>query len=531
MADELPVFYDALVYLGRSFNLPAWQWSDVDSLGTMFDKYRISKALVASYVARDQEIEYGNELVFEAARKDGRLVPCPVVVPNSGLEVGDESDFIDGLIRRGARCVCFYPNSHGTTLDRRVIGELFAALEQRRMPVSLAETDILRAANLACEYPGIPFIVHRPDYRNRHVLPIVRQTPNLYVSIAPNFAPYGGIEVLVREWGADKLIFASAYPECEPGAPVSYLLYADIDRADAEKIAWGNLARLMKGVRSGDETSDHTARPALASPAMEVKADETLNDTWHAEPLRWEGIVDMHAHYGKFAPFPLWGGWADDLVQAMDKLGVKKMFVSHENVMGTEPVHGNDQVLEAMERYPDRIMGYATCYPVNDELGIDEIRRCLDGGMHGIKMHNRTGIPYTSDQYTPVWELANDRGLPVLLHTWGDLNQLDSIFDRYRKAVILLGHSGCVNAQMYVEYARRYPDIYLETCFSMSPYGLIEYFVREVGAERIVWGSDAPWYSMESQLARIIFAEISEEEKKLILVENPKRILGQHEDN
>jgi len=530
MTKKTITLYDAQVFLGRDFGLQPFQPTDLDSLRKALDKYGISKALVTAYAARQLDPNYGNDLIFDAASRDDRLVPCPVVIPNSGLEVGDEAEYIGGLVRRGARCVCFYPNSFGTTLDRRVIGDLFAALEQRRLPVTLYETGPLEAASLAADYPDIPFILHRAPYRARIVIPALRSAPNLYLSLMPNFAPYRGLEVLIKEFGAERFLFASGYPEAEPGAPISQLLYSALDDADVEKIAFGNLARLLEGVRVDPGAQAKKRGPAAPSAATRVPADALQENVWQRKPLPWEGITDMHGHYGDWAGFPLWGGKADDLVAEMDRLGIEKFVMSPEAVMSTEAVYGNDLVLDAMARQPRRILGWAICYPVNRELGIGEIRRCIDAGMIGIKMHSATGIPYTSEKYNDVWEFADDRKLPVLLHTWGDLNQMDPIFERNPNTTILLAHSGAANPEMYVEYARRCPNIYLDLCFSMAPFGLVEYFVRELGPERIVWGSDAPWMSMQQQLGRVIFADISEEAKKCILVDNPGRILEKKDE-
>ena len=50
--------------------------------------------------------------------------------------------------------------------------------------------------------------------------------------------------------------------------------------------------------------------------------------------------------------------------------------------------------------------------------------------------------------------------------------------------------------------------------------------MREIGPDRILWGSDAPWLSIQHQLGRVLFADISEGDKRTILVENPRRVLG-----
>ena len=100
------------------------------------------------------------------------------------------------------------------------------------------------------------------------------------------------------------------------------------------------------------------------------------------------------------------------------------------------------------------------------------------------------------------------------------------LFKRYTRAPILLGHSGAGSngAEIYVKYAKKYPNLYLELCFSRAPYGVIEYFVSEVGAERVLWGSDAPAMAISQQLGRILFADITDDDKKTIMVVDAEKV-------
>jgi len=522
--------YDALTYLGRDLSLASFQTSDLDSLRGVLDKYGIERAVVSPFSAKNLELDYGNGVLFDTCAKDERLTPSPVIVPNSSMEVGDEGAYLDGLIQNGARWVSFYPSTCGTTLDRRVIGSLFEALEERRLPVAVFESDLLELATLASDYPKLPIVMHIPPTRARIAFPALRGSPNLYISLAPNFSPYRGLEVFIEEMGGDRVLFASGYPVSEPGAPIYYMLLSKLSAEDVEKIAWRNMDRLMREVRAVGQTEEEgEGNQAEDAVPAQTKAPPRVagicDSVWRRERLPWDGIVDMHGHYGKYAKFRIFGGDADDLVEEMDRVGVEKILVSHHACISTEVVWGNNEVLDGMKRCSGRILGYATCYPANGDLGIREIERCIDAGMPGIKLHNSNGFAYTDGKLKPVWEYANEHKLPVLLHTWGDVNKLDSILDTYSDTPILFGHSGCVNEEMYAEYARKYPNVYLELCHSGSRYGLVEYFVREVGAERILFGSDAPWMGIQQQLGRILFADITDDEKKTILIENPRRVL------
>ena len=56
--------------------------------------------------------------------------------------------------------------------------------------------------------------------------------------------------------------------------------------------------------------------------------------------------------------------------------------------------------------------------------------------------------------------------------------------------------------------------------------GFIEMAVRELGAERIVFGSHLPSRSLGTELGKIIGANISDSHRKLILGENFRNLLN-----
>lgn len=520
-----PHILDSLTYLGRDLNRQEYQFSTPESLNTVLDKYRMTGALVCAFACTTLGTEYGNNKLFEALQGNKRLLPCPALLPAGCGEIGDEGRFLDGLIEKGARFCCLFHENARTSLDRRIIGSLFAALEKRRLPVALFNTATAAAATLAEAYPRLPILLHVPNTRDRTFWPLFRQTHNLHFSLAANFSPYLGLEELVKKNGADRILFASGYPVSEPGAAIANLIYSDLKEFDRRKIASENLERLMASVRTGKKKRK-SHLPEYAGRKIEQSETKIVSSiVWERKRLPWNGIVDMHAHLGKWGSFPIWGGNGDDLVREMDRLGVEQIIVAHQACMTPEVVWGNDQVLATMKQHPGRVAGYATCYPVDERLGVREIRRCIESGMTGIKLHTSNGLAYTDSRYRPVWEFADEHRLPVLLHTWDNMASYDQIFKKYRHASVLLGHSGSKNPESYVKFAHKYPNIYLELACSASPYGLVEYFVREAGADRILYGSDAPWMAMQHQIGRILFADISEAAMKKILIENPRRIL------
>lgn len=518
--------HDTMMFLGREHQREAWQFSTLESIQRTLDRYEIERAWVNAIACRTVDVFYGNDLLFESCAKDGRLAPCPCVIPNSGGEVGEEGAFLDELIRRGARGVCHYPKAHGTTLDPRVIGKLYEALQERRVPVALFETGLLEAATLADQYPQLPIILHAPHYRDRTFISAFKEAPNLMASIMPNLSPHRGVEGFCREIGVNRLLFATGYPHAEPGAPITYLSYADVSDDEREQIASRNAQRLAKDVRVPGQDGDGVADKV---DIHGERASGICECVHKREPVPWKGITDMHAHYGYMRVFPYEQIDPEGVVREMDRIGIERVFVAPTPATSPETEINNDRLLDAVRACPGRILGYAICYPRSEAGGLKAIERAIDAGLHGIKMHDANHIAYEDKGYEPVWAYADERRLPVLLHTWGNLKPLREVLKNVTRAPVLLGHSGAGSggAEAYVETAKEFPNVYLEMCWSQAPYGLIEHFVSKVGADRILWGSDSPIMSFSQQIGRVLFADISDDDKKQILVENPKRALGE----
>jgi len=244
------------------------------------------------------------------------------------------------------------------------------------------------------------------------------------------------------------------------------------------------------------------------------------------EPLGIPDVIDVHGHLGSGWSFTVPALGPDGLVATMDRLGVRTVLCSHVSCMHGDVHMGNRLLAQAMRAHPGRIAGYVVLWPGSREEVAGEVRRRLDEGFTGVKLHDANGFDYTDDAYAPALAVAHERRLPVLLHTWGDLNQYEAVFQQYRNCPILLGHAGCTNVEQYVDFARRYAQVYLELAYSGCRCGLAAHFVREVGPQRVLWGSDAPWMPFAQQIGKVVFADISEADKRTILVDNPRKVLG-----
>jgi uncharacterized protein len=95
---------------------------------------------------------------------------------------------------------------------------------------------------------------------------------------------------------------------------------------------------------------------------------------------------------------------------------------------------------------------------------------------------------------------------------------------RHPSVTIFCGHTGG-NWELGVRAIRDVKNVYADLCGSDPTSGFTEMAVRELGAERVIYGSDVGGRSFASQLAKVLDADIPDITRRLILGGNLRRIL------
>ncbi len=247
-----------------------------------------------------------------------------------------------------------------------------------------------------------------------------------------------------------------------------------------------------------------------------------------AESLTDINIIDMHGHLGRIC-FTIPDIKPSAMIEEMDRIGVRSIVCSSMQCFGTCPERGNAFIYEAMQQFPGRILGYVSTVPGSAEETRRVIEKWLAKGFVGIKLHNSCGIEYDDPVFTPAYEIAQERRLPILFHTWGavkEFAQIRSIASKYPDAILLMAHAGSENEAEYIRIAKEFPNVFLELALSRSHRGLVRRFVEKVGAEKIVWGSDCYFLSQAQQIGKVVGADITDNDKIKILSKNAQRILN-----
>lgn len=258
-----------------------------------------------------------------------------------------------------------------------------------------------------------------------------------------------------------------------------------------------------------------------------IGCDYFEQQAFAGKPLADALVVDAHGHLGEDLAIPIVDTSFAALVATMDRIGVDVSCVSSIPAIYGQSALGNAEVIDAIAEYPERFFGYTVVDAGYPDRMRPELDRGLAGGMRGLKIHSVSGLPYDHANYDRVYDFAGAHSLPLLAHTWSDeeLDALEPQFGRHPNVNFVLGHAGAAVPEHYVRLGHQYDNVYLELCFSVCPRGLVEYFVGEGLAKKMLWGSDCIFMSMEQQIGRVVFAQISEADKRLILGETAARVL------
>lgn len=237
-------------------------------------------------------------------------------------------------------------------------------------------------------------------------------------------------------------------------------------------------------------------------------------------------IIDAHAHISCWEELGI-AGDIDYVIELMGLYGIDKACVSNSRSLRYDFVQGNDEILKAMRKYPDRILGYATVNPWCGEMAVQEFRRrILEQGMIGLKLHvGPTRVDYHSPLCEPLFREAMALDVPVLTHCYDGGSSADKVASTHPDVKIILGHMGGADWFDAILVAKRHSNLFLEICSSNMERGIIEEAVKHVGAERVLFGTDLPPLDPVAALYRVKEANITEREKRLILGENMARIL------
>jgi uncharacterized protein len=247
-------------------------------------------------------------------------------------------------------------------------------------------------------------------------------------------------------------------------------------------------------------------------------------------------IIDVHSHIGRTVTNGV-GQDVETWLARMDQAGIDQAIISvaaggiqAEGLADTR--RANDVIADSVKKHPERFpIGLASIEVRHGEAGISEVRRALEIGLKGLVFHTAfEGFGLDSSVFEELLSALGDGPALVLLHATTDSRSdpkaIGRVAERFPHLSFIAGHPVFTEEQraQCVAAVRANANLNLDLAYQADP-ATTEYFVREVGAARTFFGSDAPYFEPVQVIRSIEAAAISNGDRELIFHDNARRLI------
>ena len=292
-------------------------------------------------------------------------------------------------------------------------------------------------------------------------------------------------------------------------------------------------------------------RETLRADLLELlKGAEALGE--RLPPYRWDA-TQPHAEVIQRIPpcegttaFP-----AEVALAYMDWVGVDKAFLMQGPAYGRQ----NRYFAEVVYQWPDRFIGFADVDWRKGKKAAEDLERWIVyEGLRGCKVEvgcTKAAYPEFSvlgENEMRVWEMCEKLGIPIFFHLEPGkepCEEIRTLLAEFPKLTLIVGHLGMPNYNaawrdqcLLAKHERVYLEISgLPYFFREEEYPYpsgqecIKWAVSEIGAEKMLWGSDAPvllmWctYEQTLNLVRTKCDFLNDEQRSLILGGTAERLI------
>ncbi len=247
-------------------------------------------------------------------------------------------------------------------------------------------------------------------------------------------------------------------------------------------------------------------------------------------------IIDVHTHIWDDST----GGMSPEeskrqLLEGADRLGIEAMVVMplfgghYPSPANIE--RGNDETA-AFSKQDKRVWPFVTVHPPLEDSAMRETRQRIEQeNFRGLKIWVTL-----ADQpcVYPLIEKMIEYDKPTLIHALhhsvrslpceSDPVHIAALAKRYPEAKIIMAHFGG-NFIYSCDAISDCPNVWTDPSGSYCETGMLEHAAKVLGVERLLFGSDAPGASFINNIAKVMAADLTDEQKHRIMYANAKELL------
>lgn len=219
-----------------------------------------------------------------------------------------------------------------------------------------------------------------------------------------------------------------------------------------------------------------------------------------------------------------------------------RMRISHSVILALDYPWGLSNVSNHFMKYlqyESRLICYPCVHPYASRAG-EKVEKFIQMGASGFKLHPQQ-LMYRANnpRLREIYEVCQARRVPVLFHSghspvapkwqadWPSIKYFAEPVRDFPELIFIFGHSGIEEYDKVIELGKKHDNVYMET--SGQPPHRIREMINGIGVERVLYGSDWPFYSFEMPLAKVLIAtENNVEWRDKILYKNAVRLLKEY---
>ena len=224
----------------------------------------------------------------------------------------------------------------------------------------------------------------------------------------------------------------------------------------------------------------------------------------------------------------------EDFVKYLDKSGVTRGIINSQRSFGIKPsefIAGNREVARNVEKYKGRFMGACVVNPQFIDEALKEIEYCHDQmGFVWVGELCNYMVPYNYSikEFEMLVEQVVKLKMVLALHT--EHGEMEYIAQKFPHATIAFAHFG--DDREYddifkrIDMVAKNPNFYLDTSgYGHDRVGVLEYAVKSIGPDRVLFGSDFSINDPSTVIARIKNSFLTSEQKQKIFSGNLEALL------
>ncbi|GAA1376320.1 amidohydrolase family protein [Peribacillus frigoritolerans] len=186
----------------------------------------------------------------------------------------------------------------------------------------------------------------------------------------------------------------------------------------------------------------------------------------------------------------------------------------------------NDIVATAIDRFPDRFLGWVAVNPMT-HVSVEEVELYLNKpGFIGVKAHPFMH-EYNIKALDPVAAMCETRGIPMIIHLSSEPDSYKYLPENYPELKLIYAHAGLPSWKKLWNYVKNQPNVFVDTSSDYLNPSIVKKAVESLGYRKVLYGCDGPYgmkkfneYDYLTKKSWVDSLQIPDNQKEYILGKN-----------